>query len=200
VIDALRGFLNRPLDDGDRPRLFVVAVAVIVAAAAAFGVFADRGPRTTAPRLPERSRESLPATAPAPAVTAPPTVASAPTLPSEEGRPSANATGPSADVKAARRAARRFLVGYLPYTYGRRAARRVPAASLALHRRLAAERPHVPARERRRRARVVLVNADAVSHDAAALTALIDDGARHYTIALELERSGGRWTVTDVGG
>lgn len=48
---------------------------------------------------------------------------------------------------------------------------------------------------------MVLVHADGVTHALAALTALVDDGARHYTIELDLERRRGHsWTVTDVGG
>ena len=88
----------------------------------------------------------------------------------------------------------------LPYSCGRRSARRIARATSGLRSRLGADRPRVPARERRRRARVVLVHADGVSHARAALSALVDDGATHYTVALELERRDGRWTVTDVGG
>jgi hypothetical protein len=126
VIDALRGFLNRPLVDADRPRLFAAAVAVILGGAAAFAVLSDRPSQRPAPH-----RAAPPSSLPAPAAQRPPVaslpaVAPAPEVPSEEGRPSAAATGLPADVRAARRAARRFLAGYLPFTYGRRSARASP--------------------------------------------------------------------------
>jgi hypothetical protein len=50
VVDRLRIFFNRPLHDGDRRRLFAIAVAVIIAAAGVLTLLDDVGP---APR-PER--------------------------------------------------------------------------------------------------------------------------------------------------
>jgi hypothetical protein len=41
MVDRLRGFLNRPLSDGDRPRLFAPAVALIVGAAAILALVDD---------------------------------------------------------------------------------------------------------------------------------------------------------------
>src|SRR5919206_1667379 len=43
VVDRLRLLLNRPLRDGDRRRLFVVAVAVILVAAGAMAGLDDSG-------------------------------------------------------------------------------------------------------------------------------------------------------------
>ena len=60
-------------------------------------------------------------------------------------------------------------------------------------------RPRVPARERRRRPRVVLVQSNGVSHLRADLVALVDDGARRYTVPLELARARAGWRVTAVG-
>ena len=69
--------------------------------------------------------------------------------------------------RAAKRAARRFLAGYLAYSYGHAIApRRIRAASARLRAQLAAEPPRVPPRERRRHPRVVLVQINGVGRDA----------------------------------
>jgi hypothetical protein len=119
--------------------------------------------------------------------------------PSEEGHPRQDLRGSRAEVASAKAAAQRFLAGYLPYSYGERGARRIPAATAELRRQLAANRPRVPARERRRRPRVVLVQSNGVSHVRADLVALVDDGARRYTVPLELAREKAGWRVTAVG-
>jgi hypothetical protein len=77
--------------------------------------------------------------------------------------------------------------------------RRIDAASLALRRRLAAQPPRVPARERAHTPRLLLIQSDAVGLRSAQLLALVDDGRRRYTVALELTRGRGRWQVTDAG-
>jgi hypothetical protein len=185
VVDALRAFLNRPLNDADRPRLFAVAVALILSAAALLALLDDAGP---APAEPE-----------APARTPPPPAAVAPeAAPSEEGEPTAAAEASRADVTQAKRAAREFLAGYLPYAYGRDVAG-IARATPELRRELARERPRVPVRERRRRPRVVLLQSDGVSRRHAELRALVDDGPRRYAVPLELERTANGWTVTALG-
>ena len=195
VVDRLRLLWNRPLRDGDRPRLFAIAVALIAAAAAV----ADPARAARAPRRDRSRRHADPrrrAAAAAPAAT--PAVR-APAAPSEEGTRTAGRSASRADVAASKRAARRFLAGYLPYTYGRARAARIRAATDELRRRLAAQRPRVPPRERRRRPRLVLLQSDSVGHRHAELVALVDDGARRYTVALELERTAAGWHVTGVG-
>jgi hypothetical protein len=57
----------------------------------------------------------------------------------------------------------------------------------------------VPARERRLRPRLVLLQSDAVIRRRAQLLALVGDGARRYTLRLALARTPGGWAVTDVG-
>jgi hypothetical protein len=178
VVDRLRRFWNRPLSDADRPRLFAIAVAVIAAGAAVFWLL-DRG-------APARPRAATPP--PAAAFDAP--VATSTATP---------AAASSTDVAHAKRAARRFLAGYLPYSYGRGDAGRIAAAGRELRDRLARQPPRVPARERRRRPRLVLVQTEGVSPAGASLTALVDDGARRYSVALELARTPAGWNVTDVG-
>ena len=198
MIDRLRLVLNRPLDDGERPRLFAVAAAVILAAGITFALLDDAGPSAA----PSRAATATPAFSPAspalppelPAQTAAPLEA-----PSEEGAPPAALAASRADVAQAKRAARRFLVGYLRYAYGKGNARQIRTVSVQLRGRLARDRPRVSARERRRQPRVELLQAAGVSRRHAELLALVSDGARRYTVPLELKRSSTGWTVTDVG-
>jgi hypothetical protein len=49
MVDRLRGFLNCPLSDGDRPRLFAAAVALIVGAAAILALVDDGGSSPPSP-------------------------------------------------------------------------------------------------------------------------------------------------------
>jgi hypothetical protein len=196
VVDQLRLFLNQPLRDADRPRLFAVAVVVIIAAGGLLALLHDPAP----------ARHHGPGAASAPTAVAggglpaPTAIPSqTPVAASEKGRPAASSAGSRADVATAKRAARQFVSAYLPYSYGHGRPTRIPAATAALSRRLTRARPRVPARERRLHPRLVLLQSDAVGHRHAQLLALIDDGARRYTLQLELSRSRGSWTVADVG-
>ena len=194
MIDRLRAFLNRPLGDAERRRLFVAAVAVILAGAGALALVARPDPR------PQRATGApLPVPPAAPPVVVLPADALSLHAPNEEGAPRKVIEGSTADVASAKRAAMRFLDGYLPYTYGQRRAGRITAASVQLRRRLAARPPRVPPRERHRRPRVVLVQSNGVGRDRAELVALIRDGARRYTVPLELTHGRAGWTVTAVG-
>jgi hypothetical protein len=195
VLDQLRGFLNRPLHDGDRPRLFAIAVAVIAGAAAILALLDDPDPAPQAPRSEALSPAQEPAAGPARSATLGATTAA----PSEEGKPTAGAEPSRADIGQAKRAARRFLAGYLPYTYGRGSARRIASVSGELRDRLAGERPRVPARERRRRPRLELLQSDGVDRERARLLAMVRDGERRYTVGLELARSAAGWRVIDLG-
>ena len=78
-------------------------------------------------------------------------------------------------------------------------ARQIAHASPQLRRRLASERPRVPAAERRRRPRLVLLQADSVGRSHAGMRAQVADGARRYTVPLELERTAAGWVVTGLG-
>jgi hypothetical protein len=198
VIDRLRLVLNRPLDDGERPRLFAVAAAVILAAGITFALLDDAGPSAA----PSRAATATPAFSPASPALPPELPAQTPApleAPSEEGTPPPALAASRADVAQAKRAARRFLAGYLPYAYGRASVGQIRAISDPLRRRLAADRPRVWARERHRRPRTELLQAEGVSRRHAQLGALVSDGARRYTVPLELEHSSAGWTVTDVG-
>ena len=112
-------------------------------------------------------------------------------------RPSRRVT--TADVRGVKRTARRFLIGYLAYSYGQRDARTLRATTSALRRRLAEQPPRVRRRDRRRRARVELLQTEAIAADRISLLALVDDGARRYSVQLALEPRDERWLVTNVG-
>ena len=120
--DRLRQAWNRPLRDGDRRRLFVLAVAVIGVVAVALALLENAGPT---PR--ERTARSAARPAAPPAAAAIPSATAPADAPNEESRPSPGSHGSARDVAAAKHAARRFLDGYLPYTYGRAPAERIAA-------------------------------------------------------------------------
>src|SRR5262245_47384642 len=120
MIDGLRRFLNRPVTDADRPRLFVLAAAAIVCAAGLFALLDDAG---SAPvrRVAEPAPKPVPREPAAPEVTT-----------------------------DAKRVARRFLPGYLAFIYGRGDAGSIEAAAPGLRlerprvpRRVARLRPRI---------------------------------------------------------
>jgi hypothetical protein len=196
VVDRLRWLLDRPLRDGDRPRLFVLAAAMIVTVAVAPALVDDLGP------APMRARTEPDGPRPADAATgtpaAPPSAIRTAGA-SAEGRRAPEPTATRADVARAKRVARTFLRGYLRFAYGRGTAGAIAGGTDELRRRLAQAPPRVPAEERRRRPRAVLVQSDGVSRTRARLRALVRDGGRHYTVPLELARTRAGWRVASVG-
>jgi hypothetical protein len=198
VIDRTRIALNRPLDEGDRPRLFAMAVASIVGGALILTVI-GRAPARPAKRAEHRAPAAI-ATPSVPAVPmAPANVDEATAPPSEESAPSASLEVSRDELRVVKRTARRFLLDYLPFTYGRGSARHIRAASARLRAELAAEPPRVPPRERRHRPRVVLLQLDGAGRAWAGVVALVDDGARRYSVAITLARVGRSWQVSRVG-
>jgi hypothetical protein len=191
VIDRLRAFLHRPLDDRDRLRLFLLAVAAIALGAAVLALIGD--PSASQPARHQVDRSGEPDT-----TQRQPVPAAALELPSEEGRQT-GAVGSHSDVEAAKAAARRFLSGYLRYSYGQAEARHIDAAADELRRRLASDPPRVPPGEQARRPHVLLLHADGAGPVRAAIVALVSDGARRYTVRLELEQRRSGWIVVDVG-
>jgi hypothetical protein len=189
VIDRVRVFMHRPLADSDRARLFLVAVVAIVLGAAVLALLDDPPSRE-----PDRAR---PPGAAAPARADASALALA--LPSEEGDPPAAAEASPGDVRAAKLATRRFVTGYLRFSYGQARTGAIDSVSDELRRRLETEPPRVPPSERARQPRIVLVQAEGVSDVRASTLALVSDGARRYTVRLELERRRSGWLVTDVG-
>jgi hypothetical protein len=194
VIDRLRSYLNRPIRDSERPRLFAAAASVIVAAALLLTVAG--GDRTDEPAA-RHTRGPL-------AVAPPPTERIADPaglpVPSEEGRRPASEQPAQKQIAAAKRAMRAFLAGYLPYTYGRRRASAITYATAELRRALGSRRPRVPAAERRRRVEVEALTVQGASPRRVGMLALVDDGRRRYSVELALARYPSGWKVTEVGG
>jgi hypothetical protein len=170
--------------DGDRGRLAVISLAAI-----ATGAVIMLAIRADPPATPTARAVRTPA-----AVTgteAPPLATPTPTPPTDVT---------VADIRTAKRNARRFLARYLSYTYGRRQARAIPATTAALRGALADQPPRVRRRDRRRRPRVEPLQASALAADQIDLVALVDDRKRRYQVQLTLEPRDGRWLVTDIGG
>lgn len=99
----------------------------------------------------------------------------------------------------ATRAARRFLDGYLPYTYGAAPARELRSVTPQLRRELAKAPPRVPATERDLEPRVVELELLRSRGDIGIdLEATVDDGKRLYPVGLGLRSDGERWLVVAV--
>jgi hypothetical protein len=119
---------------------------------------------------------------------------------SEREASDAPAVAPRED-RAATAAARSFLDGYLPYSYGRARARHIQSAAASLLRELGGSPPRVPEAVARARPRLISVRAQAAGSDLEILVrAEVDDGQRRYSILLSLRNRHGRWLVTVVGG
>ena len=194
MVDRLRLLWNRPLHEGDRPRLFAIAVALIAAAAGLFSLLDDAGPA----RAIKRHAHQTPATVSGTTEAIVP--ASTPVVPSEESDPPPGLRPTSADVARSKRAARRFLAGYLAFTYGTGQAARIRSATSELRAELARHRPRIPASERHRRPRLVLLQSNGVSRERADLVALVGDGTRRYSVQLKLANTPTGWLVTGLGG
>jgi hypothetical protein len=179
----LRAWLERPLADADRPRLAVVCLTIVATGAVIM--------LATSADPPPRARNPV-ATTPAPTADPSPSIPAAP--------PPTPPKVTAAEIRQAKRAARRFLAGYLAYTYGRRRARTIRAATAELRRTLARQPPRVRrARDRRRRARVELIHTDEVATRGIGVIALVADRARRYSVHVALERRGDRWLIARVG-
>ncbi|MBE2317821.1 hypothetical protein DVA67_017700 [Solirubrobacter sp. CPCC 204708] len=192
MLDRLRLFANTPIADGDRPRLFAIAVVLILGVVATLALLDDAGPSPRPASAPAPRDGDVQPPAPLP-VLAPPAT---PQVPSEESNPPPNLQARPDDIARGKRAARRFLKGYLAHTYGRDS--KLTAATPELRAQLLRERPRVPATERRRRARVELLQSDSVTRERAELLAVIDDDARRYSIHLQLANTPTGWLVTEL--
>jgi hypothetical protein len=145
----------------------------------------DGNPREAAPRLSPTPSTSSSSTAPTQGereAKSPPAVA-------------------SRNARAATAAARPFLAGYLPFSYGRSDAGKIRAAAWRLLRELEASPPRVPASVARTRPQLSSVRAAAATGDLDVdVLAVVDDGQRRYSIPLAVRHPSRRWIVTAVGG
>ena len=169
MIGRLRDLANRPVSELPTAAALAASVLVIALGACAFAQLDDPEPRPTPkPALDGQGGYE---------VTHPPVVSHDPregTPPSEEG-PLAEQVTP-AQAARIRRATRRFMAGYLPYSYGHGDATEIEGAAPALIVLLTEKPPRVPDSVRRRRPRVELVQLDGAGPTDAAAIAMVDDG------------------------
>lgn len=187
MIGWLRSLAERPIQAHERRRAFALAAAVVLIAAV--GLLAVRPA--------DQDGETR-----APAVSAPPIATAPDDAPARRG-PSAGAEGAPAPegiaAERVERTARRFLDGYLAYLYGRGRARAIRAATPALARRLARNRPRVSPATRQRRPRVTGLSAQRLDRRRELVVAeIVDGGVSRYPIELVLLRHGDRWLVDRV--
>jgi hypothetical protein len=163
-----------------QPRVLIRLLALVLATAAVVAVVVVA--RETEPRratLPSRAAPTVPRIG----------------APHEPERPHPPRSDP--DERAALSAARRFLAGYLPYSYGQAPAARVRAAAPPLRAQLHSSPPRVPAEARRLLPRLVDLEVVSSSGDLGIdISARVDDGRRRYSMVLGMRPSGGRWLVT----
>lgn len=182
MIDRLRALAAKPIPESQRIAAFVLAAAFLVGVAVYFVV---GGPSTQAGAPPP---PSVPTRAPA-----------EPSSPAIERE--STPVGPTAlEVRQAKRTARTFLRGYLPYSYGRGEADAIRAAGDELLAELAERPPHVPlTTQAPRRAKVTAVQVEA-GEDEMSVLAFVEDSERDYALELSLVRVGNSWRVRDVEG
>lgn len=99
----------------------------------------------------------------------------------------------------ASRSARRFLLSYLKFAYGRARATAVEAVTASLRSQLVRDRAEVTPAERARRPRVVSLRVPGTNPGFVLATASIADGGiAVYRLRFALREAGGRWLVSDV--
>jgi hypothetical protein len=98
-------------------------------------------------------------------------------------------------IRGAERAARRFLRGYLPYSYGR--PNEMRAATPELLQVLKDQRPRVPADQQDAKPRLLSLRTLGVTGTGVLLRARVADPSR-YVVDLTLVRRGDTWLVSEV--
>ncbi len=105
----------------------------------------------------------------------------------------------TAAMLQARRAAKRFLAGYLALAYGRGSALAIRGVTQALRRQLLSQGAQLTPVERRRRPRVVALHTVGTTPVFVVATAVIDDGGlATYRLRFTLSRAAGCWAVSGV--
>jgi hypothetical protein len=103
------------------------------------------------------------------------------------------------DLRLASRVARRFLLSYLKFAYGRASASSVRAAIPALRIQLTRERDQVAPAQRVRHPRVVSLRVVGTTPGFVVATATFDDGGiAPYRLRFSLQEWAGRWLVSNV--
>ena len=103
------------------------------------------------------------------------------------------------DLRLASRVARRFLVSYLKFAYGRARATSVEAVTPGLRSQLMRDRAQVTPAERSRHPRVVSLRSARYDPGFVLATASVEDGGiAAYRLRFALREEGGRWLVGDV--
>lgn len=133
-----------------------------------------------------------------PALTA--TTSTTTTATDELGEPPAALSPTQLDARRrAARAARAFLRGYLPYTYGQRRGSTIQAATRELRRELVRQPPRVSAERRQSaRPRVQSLRTVELLRNRIYLIAQVNDGETVYTTTLTLVLRGDEWLVSEV--
>jgi hypothetical protein len=117
-----------------------------------------------------------------------------------EATPGSGPISPTGLV-AARRAAARFLAGYLPFIYGRGSARSIDAVTPDMRLQLSRMRASVTPVECQRHPRVVSLSVVGQAADWALVTALVaDGGVTTYVLRIVLSGGRGGWIVNSVDG
>jgi hypothetical protein len=102
-------------------------------------------------------------------------------------------------VREASAAARRFLTGYLPYSYGRASATTIRSVAPTLQRTLARDTPRVPlALRAKARPRLRGLQLSGITGRRVIMLARIDDGQSRYAALLTVQRRGHKWAVSQV--
>jgi hypothetical protein len=131
---------------------------------------------------------------------------SAVTVPAPARRPAARPVPPrlrppvsGSDLRLAGRVARRFLLSYLEFAYGRARGTSVEAVTSGLRSQLMRERAQVTPAERGRHPRVVSLAMVGTTPGFVVATATIEDhGIAAYRLRFALQEQGGRWFVSSV--
>ncbi len=166
------------------------------------------------PRLTPGRDAATQATTPTTATATTPKVAPRRHSPSELARegarksPSVSAGGegselltgaPAQTVRAAIPVARRFLAGYLPYSYARGSAAAIHGAAPALRAELASKPARIPPGIRARfKPRLLSVTVSGTYNTDAFVLATVDDGTERYGLTLRLHPTGKSYVVDQV--
>lgn len=178
-VERLRAMGDRPVPEKWRIGGVVITLVIVGALLILF-----RPSRDTTPPPPTSSYTTAPA---------PPVVAPAPVTP-----PAQTTRVSRRDLAEARRTARRFLSGYLPFTYGRGSVSSIPMATSNL--RASLQQPRVPPDIARLHPRVKSLEAESSSPITATVVALVTDARRNYSVTVALTRTSSGWRVNGLRG